>query len=124
MNSLYGKHAQRTFPRYYMGLYEDCLDMAEVLINNGIIEDAAEVDLQFVNSGSIPLFEFKYNIPGDEDGHVGTTVRFASFITAVARVNLMRGVTVSAELLGRNSVCYGDTDSVMLNIPLEEDELL
>ena len=80
--------------------------------------------MEFVNSATVPLYEFRFACPNDKNTHIGTTVRFASYITAIARVNLMRGVLACADNLGLNSVCYGDTDSIMLDLPLnfvEED---
>ena len=49
-----------------------------------------------------------------ESAHKGSSVIFASYITAIARVNLMRGIHICAKIFGQQSVCYTDTDSIYI----------
>ena len=41
-------------------------------------------------------------------------MRFASYITAVARVNLFNGVYMASKIFGPHSICYCDTDSIVI----------
>lgn len=66
-------------------------------------------------SETMNLWSVKYRKEGQEFVHKGATVRFASYITAVARVNLMRGILNIAKVAGNVSIAYWDTDSIYVD---------
>ena len=53
---------------------------------------------------------------GHEYSQKGTTVRIASYITAVSRCNLQTAIKQASIQFGAMSVCYCDTDSVYIDL--------
>lgn len=64
----------------------------------------------------VQLYELTYNVQGDEVSGKGSTVRIASYITALARVNLNDMIFYIEKEFGADAVCYMDTDSVYFDI--------
>ena len=60
MNSLYGKHGQKYYKKYFMGTMDDCCDHAEFLIENDLVRDQKKIMIDFLNSDVGNLYNFKY----------------------------------------------------------------
>ena len=98
MNSLYGKTGQKVFNNSKICKYEEIPKH----LNNDIskLVNIKEID------DKICLIEYKND--GDDNNSIGTLVRFASYITALSRTNLI-GVMRD---VGHKNIYYCDTDSV------------
>jgi len=79
------------------------------------------IDIVPLATNDMELFEIKYCYDGLKNEQVGTMVRFASYICALARANLYRAI----ELVDRTlrpwygdeiTVAYVDTDSMAIKI--------
>lgn len=109
LNSLYGKFGQKLYPeRKYFKLH----NLSEILPT--LSENPTHV-VDDIFTG-IPLQEPFYN-------QIGTCIHIASYITAAARVNLMKGVQMVSKNFTEDSVYYMDTDSIYTSNKLPDSWL-
>lgn len=106
MNSLCGKFGQSIKAHNKI-----CSSLEEVSL---IANDLKCKIVDFEKIGDKILL--KYNVIGDENNSIGNLIRFASYITAIARTNL----SIFMREVGHEHVYYCDTDSVFTDsIPPE-----
>lgn len=60
--------------------------------------------------------QLTYRRKHQEIGQVGSLVRFASYITAVARCNLVSKMELIRGVLGEDRIVYCDTDSIFVQL--------
>lgn len=115
MNSEYGKHGQQSQAHVTLGgrTYTD--DMHAQLRQAEFIPQET-IKVQKLSSNYFDLFQIKYQKQDMEYSNAGASVRLASYITAISRVNLMFGVHAAAAHFGPRSVCYVDTDSIYIDV--------
>lgn len=64
---------------------------------------------------NVPIYQLKYKLKHDDLQHRGTMVRIGSLIMEYARNHLMRMKHTIAREFGPESICYSDTDSVVVS---------
>lgn len=107
MNNLYGKFGQRKFPDTY---FCDNEELYEYLASDKLIPDIEMLETEN------EVYQVK--ITDDDDMmFYGSLTRLASYITASARVNLVKGMIE----VGMDNVIYCDTDSIVTTKDLPEE---
>lgn len=91
------------------------LDLQHEHINNLRVEQ--------VPSNKIDIYQVKFRKNNSENNYKGTTVRFASYITAKARCQLFEGIYAIAKVYGIEHTAYTDTDSIHIEIAGREREI-
>jgi hypothetical protein len=112
LNSIYGKTGQKIYDRSVIGNIDR---IEEVLKMKG----ARETNWDWLNHNDPEeeeIYIVTYNTDHYETEEIGGLVRFASYITACSRSNLIS----SAREVGFEHCAYFDTDSIFCDIPFPE----
>lgn len=124
MNSQYGKHGTKphrkstlcdlkTAEAMYEQAESEYLDR-EILRSKGII--VSEPAIKKIPTKEFPLYQIKQSRSDDVLVGCGASVRFASYITALSRCNIMRGIYACERIFGPKSIVYMDTDSIYIDV--------
>lgn len=111
LNSKYGKYGQQIFPN---AIY--CNPLQVIYYANLHSDSHMIKDIESVGDRLYKITYHKY-----EYAHqVGSCVHIASYITARARVNWFNGVKDVTSNLTKNTLFYGDTDSITCSVKMSD----
>lgn len=84
------------------------------MMRKDVVHDS--ISIKPILCDKVPLFEMKYDVKDQDLHHKGATLRISAFIMEMARTHLMRVKHKLAEIVGADSICYCDTDSIMISL--------